>query len=203
MKNILRPAVATDRDAIIALYKKVSRLSGGLARGEEEITVEYIGDIIEKTQTQAGIHFVMVQAPDGNTADSGLTVPHPAGAIIGEIHCYKPELKCFDHMLSDLTIAVDPDFQGQGIGKALFTALLDEVKANRKDILRVELLTADDNKRALAFYQSLGFTIEGRMPNRYRPPASAANPGDPPGRTVLQTDIPMAWMNPNYTMAGA
>lgn len=190
MKNILRPAVAADRDAIIALYKKVSRLSGGLARSEEEVTVEYISDIIEKAQTQAGIHFVMVQAP--------------AGVLIGEIHCYKPELKCFDHMLSDLTIAVDPDFQGQGIGKALFTALLDEVKANRKDILRVELLTDDSNKRAQAFYQSLGFAIEGRMPNRYRPPARATDrtsPGDPPGRPALETDIPMAWMNPNYSGA--
>ena len=204
MKNILRPAVAADRDAIIALYKKVSRLSGGLARGEEEVTVEYISDILEKTQKQAGIHFVMVQAPANNTADSGRTGPHAAsGTIIGEIHCYKPELKCFDHMLSDLTIAVDPDFQGQGIGKILFTAVLDEVKANRKDILRVELLTSDSNKRALAFYQSLGFAIEGRMPNRYRPPASADNPGDPPGQTALQTDIPMAWMNPTYTAAGA
>jgi len=215
MKNILRPAVAADRDAIIALYKKVSRISGGLARGEEEVTVEYISDIIEKTQKQAGIHFVMVQVPEGDgssaraagadqPAGSGLTGPHAAaGAIIGEIHCYKPDLKCFDHMLSDLTIAVDPDCQGQGIGKALFTAVLDEVRANRKDILRVELLTADSNKRALAFYQSLGFTIEGRMPNRYRPPASVANPGDPPGATAFETDIPMAWMNPNYAAAGA
>jgi len=204
MKNILRPAVAADRDAIIALYKKVSRLSGGLARSEEEVTVEYMSDILEKTQNYAGIHFVMVQAPadaaHSANATAGAIIGEPAnpslggpaGIIIGEIHCYKPDLKCFDHMLSDLTIAVDPDFQGQGIGKTLFSAVLDEVKAHRKDILRVELLTGDSNKRAIAFYQSLGFTIEGRMPGRYRLPSG-----------VLDTDIPMAWMNPNYPASAA
>jgi putative acetyltransferase len=211
MNNTLRPAVAADSDAIAALYKKVSRISGGLARREEEVTTDYIGDIIEKTRTRSGIHFVMVH--------------EPAGIIVGEIHCYKPGLECFDHLLGDLTIAVDPDFQGQGIGKALFTAVLSEVSENRKDILRIELLTGETNKKALAFYQSLGFTIEGRMPNRYKlspadharlaadhAAANARHPSQPASgsanapqtalaaspTSVFDADIPMAWLNPNY-----
>lgn len=180
MKHTLRPAVATDCDAIIALYKKVTRISGGLARQEEEVTVEYVSNFIEKSQ-QSGIQFVMVHDT----------------TIIGEIHCYKPGLKSFDHLLSDLTIAVDPDFQGQGIGKDLFTAVLSEVKENRKDILRVELLTGESNKRAIAFYQSLGFTIEGRMPNRYElGPADLRRLGA--AGPVFDNDIPMAWINPNF-----
>ena len=172
MKNTLRPAVAADREGIIDLYKKVVRISGGLARAEDEITVEYVDGFIAEA-AHNGVHLVM---------------ENPAtGAIIGEIHCYKPGLKCFDHMLSDLTIAVDPDFQGQGIGKSLFMGVLDEVRENRRDILRVELLTGESNKRALAFYQGIGFTVEGRMPGRYRKPDG-----------VIDTDIPMAWMNPNF-----
>ena len=53
MNNTLRPAVAADRDAIIALYKKVTRISGGLARSEEEVTADYINEIIEKSQKQS------------------------------------------------------------------------------------------------------------------------------------------------------
>jgi ribosomal protein S18 acetylase RimI-like enzyme len=179
MKHTLRPTVASDRDAIIALYKKVTRISGGLARREEEVTTEYVSDFIEKSQS-CGIQFVIFHD----------------NILIGEIHCYKPGLKGFDHLLGDLTIAVDPDFQGRGIGKELFMAVLSEVKENRKDILRVELLTGETNKRAIAFYESLGFTIEGRMPNRYRlGPVDRSRVNT---TTLFDSDIPMAWMNPNF-----
>ena len=107
---------------------------------------------------------------------------------MGEIHCYKAGIACFDHLLGDLTIAVDPDYQGQGVGKALFMAVLTEVQENRKDILRIELLTGEANKRAIAFYQSLGFVIEGRMPNRYRlGPADLAHLAAPPAPGTFGT----------------
>ena len=197
MKHTLRPAVAADRDAIVSLYKKVARISGGLARREEEVTAEYVSSFIEKSK-DSGIHFVMVQEPAGADSNTpGTITVEPSGPIIGEIHCYKPGLKCFDHLLSELTIAVDPGFQGQGIGKDLFMAVLAEVKENRKDILRVELLTGESNKRAIAFYQSLGFTIEGRLPNRYQfGPADLSRIGLV--GTTYDADIPMAWMNPNF-----
>jgi len=172
MKNTLRPAVPADRDGIIVLHKKVARISGGLARAEDEISIEYVEGFM-KEAAHNGIHLVMENAD--------------TGAIIGEIHCYKPGLKCFDHMFSDLTIAVDPDFQGQGVGKALFMGVLNEVKENRNDILRIELLTGETNKKAIAFYEGIGFTIEGRMPSRYRKPNGE-----------LDADIPMSWLNPNW-----
>jgi len=172
MKNTLRPAVAADRDGIIALYKKVARISGGLARAEDEISAEYVDGFI-KEASHGGIHLVVEN--------------EETGVIIGDIHCCKPPLKCFDHLLGDLTIGVDPDFQGQGIGKILFMGVLDEVKDKRKDILRVELLTGESNTRALAFYQGIGFTIEGRLPFRYRKPNGA-----------FDADIAMSWINPNY-----
>ena len=191
MNYTLRPAASTDREAIIGLYKKVIRLSGGLARREEEVTPEYVNAFIEKSRAD-GLQFV---ATDGTQ-------------IIGEIHCYKSGIACFDHLLGELTIAVDPDHQGRGVGKALFMAVMSEVKENRKDILRIELLTGELNKRAIAFYQSLGFVIEGRMPNRYKlGPADLARLGAPPAPDTFgpastpasfDADIPMAWINPNF-----
>jgi ribosomal protein S18 acetylase RimI-like enzyme len=207
MKYTLRAANVADRDPICTLYKKVIRISGGLARREEEVTGEYVAGFIERS-LENGIQLVAID--DKN--------------VVGEIHCYKAGIQCFDHLLGDLTIAVDPDYQGQGVGKALFIALLNEVKENRKDILRIELLTGESNKRAIAFYQSIGFIIEGRMPSRYKlGPADLARVGADPANEIVGTapasgtvvaasapgtvaatpssfdaDIPMAWINPAF-----
>jgi len=169
---ILRPGRPDDKSRIISLYKKVSRSNDGLARTYDEITEEYVDGFMTRS-FHDGLQFVMED---------------PAGRdIIGEIHCYKLAPRVFGHILSELTIAVDPDHQGRGIGKSLFKALLGEVMENRKDILRVELIARESNKKAIEFYQSLGFVIEGRLTNRIRS-----------GGSGFEADIPMSWMNPNY-----
>lgn len=65
------------------------------------------------------------------------------------------------HVMS-LGISVHPDGQGQGLGWALMTALLDY--ADRwAQVLRIELHVYADNERAIRLYQSLGFETEGRL----------------------------------------
>ena len=146
---------------------------GGLARSYEEITEEYINNILSKSQ-DGGIQLV---------------IPNPASpdAVIAEIHCSKFEPKVFGHILSDLTIVVDPGFQGKGIGKMIFKTLLDTVANERKDILRIELIARESNKRAIQFYQQIGFIVEGRFERRIK---SATG--------QFEADIPMVWFNPNY-----
>jgi ribosomal protein S18 acetylase RimI-like enzyme len=72
-----------------------------------------------------------------------------------------------------MSIAVDPVFQGQGIGKLLVKAFLDEARSRGSQYVN---LTTDavDNDAANHFYQSLGFeqvrqytTPEGRSMNEY------------------------------------
>ena len=58
-----------------------------------------------------------------------------------------------------LTLGVDPAFQGRGLGRALTEAAI--AWADRHDILRIELYTRDDNVRAIALYEALGFVHEG------------------------------------------
>ncbi|WMW81570.1 N-acetyltransferase [Undibacterium cyanobacteriorum] len=163
---LCRPAQASDLDGIRNLYQQVAKIEGGLARVEVEITEDYIHHNL-----QQGI------------ARGICIVAEAAQGIVGEIHCYPPTPRVFSHVLSDLTIAVHPNYQGKGVGRAIFTNLLETVIQHRPEILRVELIARESNQKAIRFYQSLGFTIEGEMKNRIRRPDGA-----------FESDIPMAWL---------
>jgi ribosomal protein S18 acetylase RimI-like enzyme len=78
---------------------------------------------------------------------------------------------------------VHPSLQGQGLGRDIFTHFLSSVNTQRPHINRVELITRESNKRALAFYSSLGFRQEGELQNRVLNLDGS-----------LESDIPMAWL---------
>ncbi|MBL7980099.1 MAG: GNAT family N-acetyltransferase [Bacteroidetes Order II. Incertae sedis bacterium] len=167
----IRVATLDDEVHILHLYRKVAKKPGGLARTEQEITTQYIRHNLIQAQ-QSGI---------------GLVVTHNLKQIVGEIHCYRLEPLVFQHVLSELTIAVDPEFQGQGIGKALFQTLLKHVEANFTDVFRVELIARESNIKAIRFYQQLGFVIEGKMRGRILN-----------HHHQLEADVMMAWFNPSF-----
>lgn len=165
---IIRKATPEDTNAIFELYKTVTKEVGGLARIEQEITKAYIENFSNKS-FENGLQFVV----------SG---PLDERAIVAEIHCYGMEPVVFKHVLSELTVAVHPDYQGKGLGKKLFQALLDDIQFNRPDILRVELIARESNSKAIQLYEKLGFKIEGRFENRI---CNSDN--------SFEADIPMAW----------
>jgi ribosomal protein S18 acetylase RimI-like enzyme len=169
----IRTAEITDVPKIKKLYQAVARSGDGSARREHEVTDEYVETFVRKS------------------IDHGLIViaEHPTSPeeIIGEIHAYKPGIEVFNHLYSNLTIAVHPEYQGKKIGRTLFTIFLEEIGVNRPDIGKVELMTRESNARAIAFYQSLGFQIEGRFELRIK---------DKNGS--YEADIPMGWQNPNF-----
>lgn len=169
----LRTAEIHDVSKIVALYKAVADRSGGLARNTDEITEEYVRDFVTKS-TDDGLIIVVEHPQDENQ-------------IIGEIHAYRKGVKVFAHVLSDLTIAVHPDFQSKKVGRTLCTIFLEEVGLHRQEIGRVELITRESNLKAIRFYQSLGFRIEGRLEMRIK-----TDDGQ------YEADIPMGWQNPNY-----
>ncbi|WP_163831830.1 GNAT family N-acetyltransferase [Spartinivicinus ruber] len=63
------------------------------------------------------------------------------------------------------SLAVNPKFQGKGIGKKFFSELLSKLKG--EGYTRIELLVASDNQRALSFFRSFGFEIEGTLRNYF------------------------------------
>ena len=156
-----------DVEPIKDLYLAVAAIEGGLARTADEISLEYVE------------HFVIKSANTGIIVVSRDPI---SGQIIGEIHAYALGPKVFSHVLSELTIAVHPVHQGRGIGKELFTEFMRRVVIERPDILRVELIARASNRKAIEFYERLGFLIEGRFAGRILSVGGG-----------FEDDIPMAW----------
>lgn len=156
-----------DASAILAVYRAVAAVEGGILRNVAEVTPEYIDGFLHEALARG---YCLV----ARTGD---------GAIAGEIHAYDLGIAKLSHVLGELTIAVHPAHQGAGVGRALFRRLLDIVERERPDILRVELGAQESNTRAIAFYESLGFVMEGRMERRIAI-------GD--GR--YEADLLMAWL---------
>ena len=168
----LRPSTPTDASAVRALYQRVARESGGLARQPDEITDDYVLHFLSRAQAQ-GVGLVAERD----------------GQLVAEIHTYASGLRIFSHVLGDLTVAVDESTQGIGLGRRLFETLLAEVQTHFPHVSRVELLVRESNARAIALYERLGFRHEGRFEDRVA------------GAHGLEADIPMAWHAPRPTQA--
>lgn len=166
----IRKSTLEDLSRIQQLYKTVARRSGGIARKEHEILDSYIYNFLSKS-----------------LANGCSMVAEEAGEIVAEVHTYSLGIECFTHLFGDTTICVHPDYQGKGVGKRLFTALLEYVQTERKDILRVELHARESNPTAIELYKKIGFKVEGRAEGRVL---------DPDGSIVA--DVPMGWLNPNF-----
>ncbi len=101
----------------------------------------------------------------GNVTPASADLPLIAlrdGEVVGSagLHTAGPALRR-RHVMS-LGMAVAPQAQGQGVGKALMAALLDYAD-NWAQVLRIELSVYVDNERAIALYKRFGFEVEGRM----------------------------------------
>ncbi|MBT1696116.1 GNAT family N-acetyltransferase [Fulvivirgaceae bacterium PWU4] len=169
----IRTAELTDLAAIKKLYQAVALAGTGIARLEHEVTDEYIHNFITRSLSSGLI--IVAEHPENKNE------------IVAEIHAYKPGIKVFDHVLSELTIAVHPDFQGKKLGRTIFTIFLEEVGLHRPDIGKVELIARESNTKAIALYQSMGFRIEGRLEMRLKTADG-----------LYEADIPMGWQNPNF-----
>jgi ribosomal protein S18 acetylase RimI-like enzyme len=169
----IRTAGLSDLAAIKELYQAVALAGNGIARLEHEITDEYVHNFV--TRSLASGLIIVAEHPEDKRR------------LVAEVHAYKPGIHVFDHVLSELTIVVHPDFQGKKAGRTIFTIFLEEVGLHRPDIGRVELIARESNTKAIGLYQSLGFRIEGRLEMRIRT-----------SDNFYEADIPMGWQNPNF-----
>lgn len=155
----VRPATSHDADAILALHRKVAAQPGGLARQPDEVTADYVAHAMAVAD-DGGVNLVAVSAD---------------GTLCGELHVERMQIAIFAHVLTDLTVAVDPDWQGRGVGSALFRVLIGTARTMIPPVGRIELWTGAANLGAQRLYERLGFKIEGRMIGRGRLPDGAVD----------------------------
>src|SRR5579859_6979058 len=126
----IRPLTAGDAPAVLALYRAVAAVPGnGLARLPQEYE---LGDF----------EALLAQAP-ADVLSLGAFIGE---ALAGEIHCAAMGPRQFAHVLTDLTVAVSPDFQGRGIGAALFERLFDAARRREPTATRIELVARSGNE---------------------------------------------------------
>lgn len=166
--TIIRAGRADDARAIMELYRSVGAASGGIARSPDEVTRDYVDGFVAKSLARGLLFVAEIEGLPG---------------LAAELHAYRSELRIFRHVLGELTVAVHPAAQGQGLGRELFVRLLDLVRREHPDITRVELVTQESNHRALRLYEGVGFQREGRLAGRIRQPDG-----------TLDADIPLAWL---------
>lgn len=170
MKFEIKSGELKNKTELLQLYKRVAKISGGIIRIQEDIKEGYISSFL------------------ANSIDKGLIlVATIDGKIVGEIHAYTPDIFAFQHILTDLTIVVDPNSQGKGIGRKLFEKFLKIARSEMPHIKRIELYTREHDKRNVKFYESLGFVNEGRQKDKIYI-----------SKTEFETPLHMAWFNPNY-----
>ena len=145
----IRPGTLDDAAAILAVYRAAARQGNGILRREHEVTDAYV-------------HHNLT-----NSLATGLSlVAERDGVVIGELHGWARPLRQLAHVLSDISIAIDPMAQGGGLGRGLFDAFIVMVRRDMTHIRVLELLCREDNTRAVALYEAMGFVLEGRLVNR-------------------------------------
>jgi len=148
----IRHLTPDDRNAVMDLYRAVSSMEeSGLAREADEIDADYVRMFLEK----AGRNGVTL----GAFLDERL---------VGEIHAARLGPRQFDHVLSDLTVAVHPEAQGRGVGSRLFAGFFASVADLSPTVTRIELMVRAGNAHAIRLYERLGFVAEGRFAGRVR-----------------------------------
>jgi ribosomal protein S18 acetylase RimI-like enzyme len=149
---LISPLNTEATDKVLALYQAVASHGGGLARRPDEISQDYVRAFLNRAKS------------DGVTR----AIWAPDGSISAEIHAYRMVPRQFQHVLTDLTIAVHPDCQGSGYGSLLFKALVEGASKLEPRITRIELFVRSGNAGAIRLYERLGFVFEGRFANRVR-----------------------------------
>jgi ribosomal protein S18 acetylase RimI-like enzyme len=89
------------------------------------------------------------------------------GAVAGYVRlAHATPLRASDHVLTINGVAVAPEFQRRGVGRALIDAAVDE--AGARGARRLTLRVLGPNAAARRLYASAGFVVEGVLRGEFR-----------------------------------
>jgi len=101
------------------------------------------------------------------TQPENVLVAELGGSVAGYGKIEHPtELPASEHVWHVTGLAVDPAAEGQGVGRALMEALIDEARAHGGR--RITLRVFAPNERAQRLYRRLGFELEGTLRGEFK-----------------------------------
>jgi ribosomal protein S18 acetylase RimI-like enzyme len=155
----LRPATAEDSPSL------VSALLEAMNWGETRFTRQQITTIPHLAHYVTGWprpgDFGVV-AFDVETSSSGATMDAIGASWCRQFLASDPGYGYIADDIPELTIGVAPAHRGQGVGRALLTALIEEAQARG---LRAISLSVEDGNQGRALYDRAGFVVTGRNGN--------------------------------------
>jgi len=156
MSLSLRPAVAADAPLLERML-----LAAATWRGNSDLTIEAL------RQDPPLWHYV-----EGwpRTGDFGFVIeddhsrPAPIGAAWARVFSADQAGYGFvDEAIPEISVGVDEDHRGTGLGRRLVEALIAESRT--RELAGLSLSVEQENAKALRLYQSLGFVVVGRVQN--------------------------------------
>lgn len=155
---IIRPARPADYPSLMDTLRAVALDDRGVVRTLGEMP---------QTPQEVQKEFAKWGADPSRTGARGcwLVAVLDDGRVIGEADIRRMAPLRLRHV-AHLGISVHPQFQRQGVGRALMQSVFNWCTAGPGaelgGITRIDLNVLADNDRAIAMYKSLGFEIEGR-----------------------------------------
>lgn len=147
---IVRPIQPQDRAPLAQLLRSIEQFKPE----EVDVAEELIAASIEDP---AGSGYETLVALE----------PRPDPSITGYI-CYgRTPMTASTYDL--YWIAVDPTRQGRGIGRVLYNAFVDRLRAQGEAQVRIETSSKESYAATGGFYERLGFSVDGRLRDFYAP----------------------------------
>lgn len=145
MEYIIRPARVGDAAQLSEVRLQIDGETENMDRGKGEGFIDATG-------------FEHLIQEDAKHPRNLFLVAESNGRIIGFSRCEGSHLKRSLHKV-EFGVGVLKDYWGYGIGKNLLKGSI--VWAELNGIKKVVLFVLEENKKAVALYESLGFEIEG------------------------------------------
>jgi RimJ/RimL family protein N-acetyltransferase len=145
----LRSAVLADAPRLLEIRRLVVEEGDFMLTepDEFELTVEQLRKSVQKHARAPGYLYLVAEV---------------GGQVVGMVHFANGLLHRTAHA-GMLSIYVDYDWRGQGVGQHLLQGLIDWAERNPR-IEKLSLAVFSTNIKAIGLYEKLGFQIEGRCP---------------------------------------
>ncbi len=147
----IRSARVEDAPVLAQAERSITATPGFLVARPSEVTDERLTQKIVSLNGSDNGHYLVAESK-GELVGHGMLDPLPWVAVRHVVH---------------LTLAVHPGWQGQGVGRALLSALIDWARA-APAVEKIELHVRSSNAVAHALYRKLGFTEVGRWHRRVK-----------------------------------